>query len=211
MTETVDVFFSYRSPYSYLAMGRLAAWHREGGVEIRIRPVLPLAIRTPEFFTKGNPLQPKYLKRDAARVAAFHGIPFAWPNPDPVVIRFDPVEIPAEQPYIHRLTRLGAEAQRRGKALEFTEEVSRVIWSGEASWVEGDHLAGAVARAGLSLPELDEAISQETEALDAIIAQNQADHAASGHWGVPCMVWRGEPFFGQDRIDLLKWCVAQAA
>jgi hypothetical protein len=29
--------------------------------------------------------------------------------------------------------------------------------------------------------------------------------AASGHWGVPTFVFENEPFFGQDRIELLIW------
>ena len=36
----------------------------------------------------------------------------------------------------------------------------------------------------------------------------EANHAAleeAGHWGVPTMVFEGEPFFGQDRIDTLRW------
>ena len=28
---------------------------------------------------------------------------------------------------------------------------------------------------------------------------------ASGHWGVPTFTFENEPFFGQDRIDLLIW------
>ncbi len=34
---------------------------------------------------------------------------------------------------------------------------------------------------------------------------NQKAHADSGHWGVPTMAFNGEPFFGQDRLDLLLW------
>ena len=33
---------------------------------------------------------------------------------------------------------------------------------------------------------------------------------AAGHWGVPTMVFDGEPFFGQDRLDLLVWRMRQA-
>ena len=32
---------------------------------------------------------------------------------------------------------------------------------------------------------------------------------AAGHWGVPTMVFEGEPFFGQDRFDHLVWRMAQ--
>jgi 2-hydroxychromene-2-carboxylate isomerase len=38
-----------------------------------------------------------------------------------------------------------------------------------------------------------------------VIASNEKTHAASGHWGVPTFVLENEPFFGQDRIDLLIW------
>ena len=31
----------------------------------------------------------------------------------------------------------------------------------------------------------------------------------AGHWGVPTMVFADEPFFGQDRIDLLVWRLRQ--
>ena len=36
---------------------------------------------------------------------------------------------------------------------------------------------------------------------DLIVANH---HAVSGHWGVPAFVFENEPFFGQDRIDLLS-------
>jgi hypothetical protein len=47
------------------------------------------------------------------------------------------------------------------------------------------------------------------QGLDARAAQNQSDLEAAGHWGVPTMVFQGEPFFGQDRIDLLVWRLQQ--
>jgi 2-hydroxychromene-2-carboxylate isomerase len=37
------------------------------------------------------------------------------------------------------------------------------------------------------------------------IAVNEQDHAAAGRWGVPTFAFENEPFFGQDRIDLLTW------
>jgi hypothetical protein len=32
---------------------------------------------------------------------------------------------------------------------------------------------------------------------------------SAGHWGVPTLVFQGEPFFGQDRIDVLRWRLTQ--
>jgi 2-hydroxychromene-2-carboxylate isomerase len=112
-------------------------------------------------------------------------------------------EVAAEQPYIYRLTGLGIEATRRGKGLEFAFHVSHLIWSGEPGWNVGDKLANAVAAAGLDLADMDAAIlaNDPTPA----IAANHAALDASGHWGVPTLVFNGEPFFGQDRIDTLRW------
>ena len=88
--------------------------------------------------------------------------------------------------------------------------MSQIIWSGKViGWHEGSHLADAAARAGLDLKEMDAAVAADPARYDAIIEQNQRDLEAAGHWGVPTMVFQGEPFFGQDRIDLLLWRMGQ--
>jgi 2-hydroxychromene-2-carboxylate isomerase len=81
-----------------------------------------------------------------------------------------------------------------------------VLWDGSVSgWNEGDHLARAAAAAGFELAAMDAAIATDPDRYERVIADNEADHAASGHWGVPTFVFENEPFFGQDRIDLLIW------
>ncbi|MEA2868160.1 MAG: hypothetical protein QOE39_2875 [Bradyrhizobium sp.] len=84
--------------------------------------------------------------------------------------------------------------------------ISRVLWDGSVKgWNEGDHLARAAAAAGFDLAAMDAAISADPDRYERIIAGNEADHAASGHWGVPTFVFEKEPFFGQDRIGMLIW------
>jgi len=210
MTVAFDLFWSFRSPYSYLATGRIVELTRRFDVDVRVRVVLPIAVRIAGFFDRVNPLWPPYLMRDTMRIAEYLGIPYAWPQPDPIVQDFSTRKVAAEQPYIYRLTRLGALAAERGRGLPFIDEVSQVIWSGKVvGWHEGGHLAGAAARAGCDLAEMDAVVARDAERLDAVITQNQADLEAAGHWGVPTMVFNGEPFFGQDRIDLLVWRMRQ--
>jgi len=210
MTLHADLFFSFRSPYSYLAVGRYRAFAAEYDVEIALRTVLPIAIRDPSILFTGNPNVGRYIFRDAARVAEWLDIPYRWPRPDPVVQNLATREIAAEQPYIHRLCRLGQAAERAGKGLAFADEVSKVIWSGTVdNWHEGEHLAQAAARAGRDLAELDAAAEREAAALDGEIAANQAALEAAGHWGVPTLVFEGEPFFGQDRIAMVRWRMEQ--
>lgn len=210
MPLEVDVYWSFRSPYSYLATPRLVQLEREFDVQVNVKPVLPLAVRKPEFFEQVNPLWPPYLLRDTYRISQYLGLDYAWPRPDPVVQEFPSRKIAAEQPYAPRLTRLGQLAVERGRGLPFIFEVSAVIWSGKISgWNEGPHLADAAARAGLDLAELDAQAVSDQARLDQRIAQNQADLEAAGHWGVPTFVFQGEPFFGQDRLELLVWRMQQ--
>ena len=144
------------------------------------------------------------------RAGQFLGIPIAWPRPDPVVQNLMTREISPDQPHIYRIGRLGQAATRRGKGLEFASEVAPLIWDGSVEgWNEGDHLAGAAERAGLDFAEMEAEVASDAEALDAEIAENQAALEAAGHWGVPTLVFDGEPFFGQDRVEMAQWRMEQ--
>lgn len=206
MTLSVDLFYSFRSPYSYLALPKTLKLVETYDLAVNLRPVYPLAVRVPGFFKKANPQFARYVVRDSSRVAEFEGIAFRFPRPDPIVQDMTTLDVAAEQPYIHRLTRLGAMAQLEGRSLLFTSAIARVMWDGTvAGWNEGDHLARAATAAGFDLAAMDAAVAADPDRYEQVIAGNEKDHAASGHWGVPTFVFEGEPFFGQDRIDLLVW------
>ena len=210
MTLKADLYFSFRSPYSYLAVDRYRRLTQTHDVEIALRTVLPIAIRDPDLLFTGNPAAPRYILTDCVRSAQFLDIPLRWPRPDPVVQDFATREISEEQPHIWPLVRMGQAAARRGKGLAFADEVSRIVWSGEVDgWNEGDHLAQATQRAGLNYAELRDEADRDGEALDAEIAENQKALEDAGHWGVPTLVLDGEPFFGQDRFDMAVWRMKQ--
>ena len=117
MTLIVDLYWSFRSPYSYLVTPRLVALERDHDVSVAVKPVYPIAVRQPDFFANSDPLWFSYFMRDIHRSAEFLGMPFRWANPDPVVMDPATRTYPAEQPYIHRLTHLGVAASERGRGL----------------------------------------------------------------------------------------------
>jgi 2-hydroxychromene-2-carboxylate isomerase len=45
MSHSLELFWSFRSPYSYLATGRLRRLADEYDLDIRVRCVLPIAVR----------------------------------------------------------------------------------------------------------------------------------------------------------------------
>ncbi|MFM5955535.1 MAG: 2-hydroxychromene-2-carboxylate isomerase [Novosphingobium sp.] len=210
MPHTVDLFWSFRSPYSYIVVPKLLELERDWDAVVTVRPVLPIAVRQPDFFAHADPLWTSYLMRDCVRSAEFAGLPLRWPRPDPVLMDFATRTYPKEQPHIHRLTRLGVLASQQGKGLPLLRAVSHLIWSGEVDgWHEGDHLARAFASAGCDLAAMDAVQTEEADRLDAAIKANEADQRLGGHYGVPLMVYDGEPFFGQDRYDQLVWRMKQ--
>ncbi len=204
MTSIVDLFWSFRSPYSYLAMPGALKLEQDFAVEVRLRPVLPLAVRDPAFFSADNLKRAKYIRLDWLRRAEMLGMPNIWPSPDPIVQDMRTYAIAEHQPHIFRLTFLGVEAERRGHGIEFACAVSALIFGGTRDWHLGEHLALAAQKAGLNLAEMDAAISEATSHRAEVQASQQALTDA-GHWGVPTFVYEGEPFFGEDRIDTLRW------
>ena len=68
MTPLVDLFWSFRSPYSYLVLPRTCELVRRFDVGVRLRPVYPLAVRDPTFFGRTPPHFARYVMLDSARV-----------------------------------------------------------------------------------------------------------------------------------------------
>lgn len=210
MTLAFDYYFSFRSPYSYLAAPQVEALLTRYDIAPRMRFVLPIAVRIPGFFKQVNPLWPPYLLRDTFRIAQMQDIPYRWPRPDPIVMDYAAGDVAAEQPYIYRVTRLGVAAERAGKGFAFARRAAHAIWSGEVdNWHEDDHLTRALTDAGLDAAALEAAVAADPAGHDADIARNEADQKNAGHWGVPLFVFQDEPFFGQDRLEHMLWRMRQ--
>ena len=219
--HNVDVYYSFRSPFSYLASGRLAQLPDiYADCTVTLRPVYPAAIRNHQFISTMNPMWPRYsLMVDAPRLAErygvkwkgveFNGAKVFFPSPDP--IKSDPktrLGVALEdQPYIQRLTRLGvaAEEQEPGVGgMVFANKLHEVMYT-VTDWHKGDTLKRGLAASGIDLDALDAMVKANPATYDAAIKANEAAQKKAGHWGVPLMVYDGEAFFGQDRIDLLTW------
>ncbi len=209
MANTIDVFWSFRSPYSYLVTPDLLRLREDYAVSVSLRPVLPIALRAKStVFDAADKKRPRYIVMDSMRRAAFLGLPFVWPKPDPVVQDLETFEVPEDQPYIWRLSMLGVEAERQGKGIDFAYHVAALLWGGTKNWDKGEYLTLAAERAGLDLSEMESVFAHYD--VKAEIEKNHMLLEQSGHWGVPTMVFKGEPFFGQDRIDTLRWRLDEA-
>ena len=138
----VDVFYSMRSPYSYLSLFRLAYLHSCYNVNVNIKVIFPVAARTAKPGQKsaigGRWYFWSYTINDSKRTARYEGIPFRMFNPDPILADTWPpwsgTQITApmdKQPYITWLVRLGNAAQLEGKTLEYCLAVSPYIFGAQ--------------------------------------------------------------------------------
>jgi 2-hydroxychromene-2-carboxylate isomerase len=236
----VDVYWSMRSPYSYLVLDRLVWLNSNYNVNVNIRPVLPVAVRS----TKGGsgkagglfglPYKVPDTIHDAPRQGKYLGIPFNFPVPDPVWQVWNPgsyvpgpenwlfTHPPEKQPYIFWLTRLACYASQQGKAIDFVNQVSYLIWSGvvhpdnpnAADDYSKGHWPNYVKEYmnrvdGLDHDEAIAYIRKNPEKIDQCWIDNAEGMARTGHGGVPLMVIQDEPFFGGDRFDQFVYRLRQ--
>ena len=201
-----------RSPYCYLALDRLIEIRERYELEIKVRVVYPLAIKQPDFFkVRASKHYRPYNLLDTKRWSEYLNMPFRRPEPDPIVQELSTGVVAAEQPYIYRLTRIAELATQNGKGMEFLDQVVRMLWDGKTdNWHEGDHLLKAMDRAGLDGKVLLKHADQDCDRIDSAIAVHEAAQEQAGHSGTPLMVFNEEPFFGQDRIQLLLWRLKQS-
>jgi 2-hydroxychromene-2-carboxylate isomerase len=185
MSTPVDFYFSFRSPYSYLAAPRGFALADRFDVEMRYRGVIPMAMRG-QAVPRAKRL---HTLRDVDREAKRLSMPFGRIH--------DPIGAGAI-----RCLLVAEHARDAGREREFVLEASRGIWA-EAMDVSRDGpLREICDRAGLRWSECAAAV-EDPEARERVDASTAALDEL-GHWGVPLFVFGGELFWGQDRIEDLE-------
>lgn len=180
--QTVDWYFDYLSPYSYLQRFRFGELPDD--VEVRHRPVL-LAGLLNHWGTSGpaeTPPKKTHLFRHLKWLAGRMGVPFE----PPPAIPFNPL----------RALRLTIAL---GSAPEVVETLFACVWQ---KGLRPDDEDGwrAMARA-VGVTDADTRI-RAPGVKDTLLA-NGEDAVASGVFGVPTFVADGHPFWGIDTTDFL--------
>ena len=199
----IDLYFSYRSPYSYLILPRMLKLKEKYDIEINFKVVYPLAIRMPEWFEGKNFFTFFFFKMIDMRLQAKKlGIPFTTKlKPDPIRQNIMTGKISSHQPYIFDICHLGQMAQMKGVGMEFAFEVSSLIFGGVENWNTDENLSEAAKKVGLDLNQLRESVNVHEQEIIGQIKQNQVDQLNAGHHGVPLTVIGDKHFFGQDQFD----------
>ncbi|MNM88340.1 2-hydroxychromene-2-carboxylate isomerase [compost metagenome] len=196
MNKSVEFFFDFGSPTSYLAYTQLPQICAETGATLVYRPVLLGGI----FQATGNaspiqiPAKGRYMLLDMQRFATRYGVPLKM-NP-----AFPINTLPLMR---------GAVAVQLRQPQRFDAYVQAVY---HAMWVEprnlGDPavLGATLTEAGFDPQELL-ALTGEQEIKDALKA-NTEEAVRRGAFGAPTMFVGEQMFFGQDRLDFVREALA---
>lgn len=180
----LDMYFSFRSPYSYLALPRTFRIADAFGLKLELRPVLPMV-------TRGMPVPKQkrlYIAMDANREARRLGIPFGSLS--------DPVGLGVE-----RCIAAFYYAKTQGRTRDFLLEAGNAIWNEATDVAEDAGMQKVAERSGLFWPELKDALGQDN--WRPIVEENRQAMAEAGVWGVPSFRIGDVVLWGQDRDWLL--------
>jgi len=179
---TLDYFFSFRSPYTWIATPRVRQLARHYGAELRLRFILPMVMR-------GLPVPPpksRYIMFDTKREADRVGLPFG---------RIVDPRGPATERGIAVL----AKAIPLGRGEDFAESFLRAVWSEGVDGATDAGLHKIAARAGLDGPFVEDALKDES--WRPVAEANRQALFAHGLWGAPTLSVNGGPaHWGQDRL-----------
>ncbi len=184
-SEVVRFYFSFRSPYAWLALHRLPEALRGLPVRVESIPVFP-----PKDFPNDPaalPAKLSYVFADIERMAEAYGLTVCWPQ-----------QVDTDWPRPHAAF-LYAEAAGRGWA--FASEAFAARFSRGLDVGTDETLAAVAASSGLDAAGVLRA-ADDPEWQQRVFSGMQQG-LAEGLFGVPIFIYRGERFWGNDRLDWL--------
>ncbi|MEX0297431.1 MAG: DsbA family protein, partial [Kordiimonas sp.] len=184
--RTVELFFSVRSPYSYIALQLASEFAAISGVRLKLKPVLPMVMRGMAV----PPNKRRYILSDAAREARMENVPFGR-----IV---DPL---GEATY--KAMSIGLKLQEEGLDLAFFKAFTKGVWAQGVDGASEKGLARILESAAVSTAKA--ATGLPKEAWQEKAERNRQEMLMAGSWGVPTFRVGTETLWGQDRL----WAIVE--
>ena len=186
MTKTVDFYYDYISPASYLAWTQLADICERNNATINYKPIFLGGILKGNASTSpaATPAKWEWMKADFQRFAKYYGVPYQLNS------HFIFNTVNAMRGAIWALSNNQIEA--------YNQAMFNAAWVDDKDLSDTNILTGILDKAGINAVEVLEAMMQQ-EVKTALI-QSTEEAVKLGIFGAPSMIVDGEMFFGQDRL-----------
>ncbi|MBL4788249.1 MAG: DsbA family protein [Kordiimonadaceae bacterium] len=185
--RTVEIYFSVRSPYSYLALHTISEFADISGVRLKLKPVLPMVMRGLAV----PPAKGRFILADTAREAKIEGLKFGRIA--------DPLGSATK-----RAMAIGFSLLDGGDALTFFKAFTEAVWSEGVDGATDEGLLKILRKAGLPASVLGTGLAEA--AWQEKAEKNRQEMLMYGSWGVPTFRVAGETLWGQDRL----WAIVEA-
>jgi 2-hydroxychromene-2-carboxylate isomerase len=191
---TLEFFYDFVSPYSYLASTRVEAEVARVGGTVRFRPFLLGGVfnATGNKAPIENPAKALHLATDLTRWARRLGVPFAWPARFPLL-----TVLPLRAAFA---------AEKAGKLVPYTHAMFRAYWVEGRDVSDAAVVAEVAGQAGLDGAAL---VAEAPAYKDALKAQTQ-EAVDRGSFGAPTFFVGREMFIGNDRLEFAIEALADA-
>jgi 2-hydroxychromene-2-carboxylate isomerase len=188
--KTVDFYFDLSSPYSYLAATQLPALTARHDVDVRWKPIVLAAVfkAADNHMPAQSPPKARYMLHDLERWAKKYGVPFTMNS------RFPMNTIKPE--------RLVLAAEPTGRATDLALALFRAMWVDDRDIASADEMRAIAQSLGLDGDALLAAI--ETPAVKDKLRANTDEAIAREVFGAPSFLYRGELYWGNDRMEFLE-------
>ncbi|HEY5682038.1 MAG TPA: 2-hydroxychromene-2-carboxylate isomerase [Pseudomonadales bacterium] len=194
MSKTVEIFFDFLSPPSYLAWTQVPGIVQRTGASAVWRPMFTIGLhqltenRSPVMV----PNKARWIAGDLQRFARRYGVTLN-PNPHGIINI-----LPAD--------RAAALAEKEGAVEQLMATAYPAMWVDGRDLSDPEVLGEVIAAAGLDASRYLAAI--ETDEVKNLLKQNTQEAADRGAFGAPTFFVGDEMFFGQDRLDFVEEALA---
>ncbi|MCY1212583.1 2-hydroxychromene-2-carboxylate isomerase [compost metagenome] len=195
--KTIDYYFWMNSDWAYLGADRLEALAQRQGAAIRYLPV-----DLPDVYarTGGILLGRRSPERQAYRVAELA----RWCRKLGIHVNPQPAHMCPDAGLASRIVIAADQAGLPVAALY--KAILKAEWCDERDISDAATLRAILLRQGLDAPALLAAAARPEAR--AAYRRNTDAAVEAGVFGSPSYVYRGEVFWGQDRLDMLEEAVA---
>lgn len=192
----IEYYFSYISLWSYVGSLAFQDLVRRLDLEVEYKPIDLLSVFA---AGGGKPVKERPLQRQAYRLVEMR----RWRDIRGIPLVLHPKFYPADPALGHRMF-LAAQAGAGGAGnLGLLAHLGlKAVWADELNVEDPQTLVELAAQAGFHGAALLEASQEPTYALQADALTGEA--VERDLFGAPFYFHEGEPFWGQDRLDLLE-------
>jgi 2-hydroxychromene-2-carboxylate isomerase len=197
MAEQIDYYLSLNSPWSYMGHERLAALAKAHGLSVHVHPVDFGGVIFPA--TGGLPVGKRSPQRQAYRLVELE----RWRKYLDIPLNIHPRFWPADE-VLAAHTVLAAR-DSGADAVTLAGALLRAVWAQERNIADRDTLLAVVSECGLDGESL--LAAADSAGIADLRAGESRQAIEHGVFGAPTYIYREQPFWGQDRLELLEYTI----